>query len=426
MPVQSASRYREAIRAFRRREDGTVAIIFSITAFFLVMVTGLAIDIGRVMHAERSMASALDAAALAAAKSLLTSNLSDSEVQDVAQRYFDANMQGRGGNYAVVSSFNVDVDRVRNAVSITLDSNVPTLFANIAGIERIAVPKSSVAIFDNKDIEVGLQLDVTGSMCSPCTKMTALKDAVAGTGGLLDILLPDSGTTNSVRIGLAPFAAGVNAGRYAAAASEGRAGADGCLYERRSAALQPTDDAPYGANAALKTRADTPGAAACPSNAEVVALSDDKSMLRAEVNSWTTGGSTAGHLGAAWAWYLLSPEWASVWGGTAPAAYGTGRTDKYVILMTDGIYNTVGGINRGDSSSTATASRRFAEDTCTAMKGKGVVVYTIGFQVPSSVKGDLRNCASGPAKFYDAADGEALKAAFRAIAEEINRLRLSS
>jgi Flp pilus assembly protein TadG len=426
MPALSASPFHRATRAFRRDEDGSVAIIFGITSFFLVMVTGLAIDIGRVMHAERSMASALDAAALAAAKSMLVSNMTDAEVQEVAQRYFDANMQGHGGSYAIVNRFNVDVDRVRNSVSISVDSNVPTLFANIAGIERIAVPKSSVAIFDNKDIEIGLQLDVTGSMCMPCTKIDALKDAVAGPGGLLDILLPDSGTTNSVRIGLAPFAAGVNAGRYAAAASEGRAGADGCLYERRNVALQPTAEAPYGTDAALRARADAPGAAACPSSAEVVAMTADKSTLRSEVNSWRTGGSTAGHLGAAWAWYLLAPEWAGVWGGRAPAAYGDGRTEKYVILMTDGIYNTVGGVNRGDTSSTATASRRYAQDTCTGMKGKGVVVYTIGFQVPASVKTDLRNCASGDAKFYDAADGAALKDAFRAIAEEINRLRLSS
>jgi hypothetical protein len=423
MLARLANRLRSSAAAFRRNQDGSIAIIMGVSSFFLVMVTGLAIDVGRVMHAERAMANALDAAALAAAKGMKVSGLSDAEVQDVALRYFEANMKGHGGQYANVHSFNVSINRGNNSVGIEIDSDVPTLFANVAGISKISVPKSSVAIFDSKDIEVGLQLDVTGSMCSPCTKIAALKDAVAGDGGLLDILLPDNGTSNSVRIGLAPFAAGVNAGDYAPAVSDGRAGVDGCVYERRDAALQATEAPPAGPGA-LKVRADLPGAARCPSDAKVVAITDDKGRLKNEINGWNRPtGSTAGHLGAAWAWHLVSPEWATTWGGTAPAPYNDGRTQKFVILMTDGTYNTFGGVNSGANT---LRSKQAAQDTCSAMKAKGITVYTIGFQVPNGDKPGLRNCASSPSSFYDAADAETLRAAFRAIAEEINNLRLSS
>lgn len=416
----------KAARSFCGNEDGAVAIIFSLAAMALFLTTGLAIDVGRVMHSERTVANALDAAALAAAKGMKVSGLTDHEVEDVAQRYFNANMAGHGGTYADVQSFNVTVNRANNSVAIDVVSEVRTIFGQIAGIEKISMPRNSVAIFDTKDIEIGLQLDVTGSMCSPCSKMAALKDAVAGDGGLLDIMMPDGGTTNAVRIGYAPFAAGVNAGDYAAAVSNGRAAANGCVYERRNLADQATEAAPVG-TAALKVRADLPGAGACPTDAKVVALTDDKAHLKSELNRWSRPtGSTAGHLGAAWAWGLISPEWAGVWGGRAPAAYGDGRTEKYVILMTDGIYNTIGGVNNGDSGSTATQSRRHARDTCTAMKAKGIVVYTIGFQAPNTAKNDLRACASSHSKFYDAADGDTLRDAFRAIATEINSLRLSS
>jgi hypothetical protein len=155
----------------------------------------------------------------------------------------------------------------------------------------------------------------------------------------------------------------------------------------------------------------------------VVAMTDNKSQLRSAVNGLTTNGSTAGHLGAAWAWGLVSPEWASVWGGTAPAPYNDGRTEKYVILMTDGDYNTVGGVN---NSTNTTLSNQHAANTCSAMKGKGVVVYTIGFQVSSAAKSRLKSCASGANRFYDANDAQSLRNAFRAIAVEINSLRLSS
>lgn len=422
MPVLNFEAMQSKAGRFASNEDGAIAIVFATASFFLMMTTGLAIDIGRVMHAERTMSNAIDAAALAAAKGMKSDGLSDAEVETLAQRYFDANMAGHGGSYANVQSFNVTVNRANNSVSINLASDVPTIFGNIAGISKISVPKSSVAIFDSKDIEVGLQLDVTGSMCSPCSKMDALKDAVAGEGGLLDILMPTGGTSNKVRIGLAPFAASVNAGDYAAAVSNGRAPASGCVYERMNAADQATDRAPVG-SAALKIRADLPGANPCPTDSKVVAITDNKDKLRSEVNNMSTGGTTAGHLGAAWAWGLVSPEWAGVWGGTAPAAYGDGRTEKYVILMTDGTYNTVGGVMSGGNT---TRSKQFAQDTCSGMKAKGIVVYTIGFQVPGGDKPGLRTCASDASKFYDAADADTLRAAFRAIATEINSLRLSS
>lgn len=411
------------LRAFSHDEKGTIAIIFGLCAFVVVMVTGLAIDIGRVMHAERSITSAMDAAALAAAKSMRGTGLSDAEVEAVAQRYFEANMQGHGASYATINSFSVNVDRASNSVAINVESDVPMIFANVGGISKISVPKGSVAIFDTKNIEIGLQLDVTGSMCMPCSKIEALKDAVAGPDGLLDVLMPDGGTTNAVRIGLAPFAAGVNAGPYIAAVAGGRTPADGCVYERANSALQATDASPAGAGR-FKVRSELPGAQACPrAENRVVALTDSKQDLRTAVNGLSTDGATAGHLGASWAWGLIAPNWATVWGGTAPAAYNDGRTEKYVILMTDGDYNTVGGIMSGGNQ---TISNRYAQDTCTAMKGNGVVVYTIGFQVTNSAKARLRSCASSTSKFYDASDEETLKAAFRAIAEEINSLRLSS
>ena len=59
------------------------------------------------------------------------------------------------------------------------------------------------------------------------------------------------------------------------------------------------------------------------------------------------------------------------------------------------------------------------------MKAKGITVYTVGFQAPAGAKHTLSACASDPAKFFDATDGHKLRASFRAIANEINNLRLS-
>jgi hypothetical protein len=93
------------------------------------------------------------------------------------------------------------------------------------------------------------------------------------------------------------------------------------------------------------------------------------------------------------------------------------------ILMTDGEYNTVGGIH---SSANNAKSSQAAVDTCTEMKAKGIVVYTVGFKLNQpAAKKTMQDCASSPTNAYLASDGDALKQAFKDIAENITQLRLS-
>src|SRR6185295_9143626 len=119
--------------------------------------------------------------------------------------------------------------------------------------------------------------------------------------------------SNKVRIALAPFAAGVNAGSYAKAAADNRS-KDGCVFER-DGSEQATDTAPV-AGAYLKIAGD-PGVSNarnnCPTGAAVVPLTDSSDQLRTAISKMKTGGSTAGHLGTAWAWYMLSPAWNAIW-----------------------------------------------------------------------------------------------------------------
>jgi Flp pilus assembly protein TadG len=416
------TQFEHLIARFRKAEEGAVAITFGLTSVILILVAGLAIDSGRAYHAATKMTTALDAAALSAAKTMRVSHLSDDELKEVARRYFETNIAGTGGNYAVIDDLAIAVNRELNSISLTLASHVPTVFGRLAGVDSIAVPVAATAIYENQDIELALQLDVTGSMRG--SRLADLKVAVKD---LLDIMLPDEGTTNKVRVGLAPFSAGVNAGSYASAVSDGRS-RDGCVYERRNLADQASE-APAVGTRAFKVREDLTGRSiqSCPSSAMIVPLTDEKKLLRDTVEDYRDGGTTAGHLGTAWGWYLLSPEWANIWPSSSdPARYKDGKTIKAVVVMTDGIYNTIGGVNGGDHSSTADSAATMAIDTCTAMKAQGIRVYAIGFQAPSAALETLRSCASTDTSFFEATDGEKLRAAFRAIATELNNLRLSS
>ena len=177
------------------------------------------------------------------------------------------------------------------------------MFGRVAGVESFTLPKSAIAIFDQKDVEVSLQLDLTGSMGG--RKIADLKVA---TKNLIDILLPDNKTGQKIRVGYAPFSAGVNVGDLLKAVDGNRASPNNCTYERLTTAMEATDAGPY-AKDAFKIRADLTGAVQqCP-NTPIVPMTDDKAKLKSTVDTFNAVSSTAGQLGAAWAWYLVSPNW---------------------------------------------------------------------------------------------------------------------
>ncbi len=103
-------------------------------------------------------------------------------------------------------------------------------------------------------------------------------------------------------------------------------------------------------------------------------MTNDKADLNSKIDSFVADGWTAGAVGTAFAWYMLSPDWAEIWpDDSTPASYSDPKTKKYAILMTDGEYNTwYNGNSNGDASQQAVT-------LCANMKAKGIKVYTVGF-----------------------------------------------
>lgn len=417
--------FAERMRHGGRDEGGSIAVIFAICTFVLVMALGLAIDVGRIIHTKSRLVSAADASVLAAAKRMHDTQLSTADLTALARSFFDANMNASGTSFGTVSAFDVIVDRPNSTVSVSVNADVPMTFARISGIENVSLPALATAAFNPMDIEVSLSLDLTGSMCSPCSKIDDLKVAA---NDLVDILLPSSKKANKVRVALAPFAAGVNAGPFAALVTDNRS-TDSCVFER-DGSEQATDASPGSGNF-LKAAGDRGVSRSrnnCPSGSSIVPLTDSAGTLRTAISDLRTGGTTAGHLGTAWAWYLLSPEWKSVWpAASAPTNYGDPKTIKAAILMTDGVYNTFGGAcdrTCSDNSAEARTSQELARSLCRGMRDKGVLVYTVGFMLSDPVAEEvLRDCAGS--RFYRAENRETLRRAFSDIAQDLLNLRLS-
>lgn len=165
----------------------------------------------------------------------------------------------------------------------------------------------------------------------------------------------------------------------------------------------------------------------------VTPLTSDKDVLFAESAALDDYGLTAGHLGGAWAWYLLSPEWGYLWpnGENAPSEYGAENTVKVAILMTDGVYNReyCNGVVAGTihNCNAPASSTNQARELCTRMKAAGITIYTVGFNISanSSPAITMRNCASDLSKYFLPATGEELVQSFAEIGQNITDLRLS-
>jgi hypothetical protein len=136
-----------------------------------------------------------------------------------------------------------------------------------------------------------------------------------------------------------------------------------------------------------------------------------------------------------------------------PLDYGTPRTDKVAIILTDGVNqnyvcttdcgasgntipdysaygmaaeNRLGLTNPNSATQWAQKLDQRMLEICTAMKARDIILYTITFQVSSqSVKTLFRTCASDPAKYFDDGTSADLSDTFRRIAEELRRLRLA-
>ncbi|MFC5343060.1 pilus assembly protein TadG-related protein [Brevundimonas staleyi] len=171
-------------------------------------------------------------------------------------------------------------------------------------------------------------------------------------------------------------------------------------------------------------------------------LSSNITTIKSQIDGLTASGSTGGHVGVAWGWYTVSPNFNSMWSSSGAAGAYARETLKAVVLMTDGEYNSAycSGVISQDSTTGSDANATHINcdapngsafdqsmALCTAMKQAGVIVYTVGFQVVNDQRARnlVNGCASSPDYVYLPTSGSDLRQSFQAIGRDITNLRIS-
>jgi len=408
---------------------GNIAMMFCFSVGVFVVGAGLAIDYGQAAKVRATLQDAADAAALAAS---VAGDLTDGQRKNIAFTKFMANI----ADSPLAAAAQPVVTIEHGAAKVGATAAVPTAFMRIANINSIAVGVENHVVGTGKRIELALVTDITGSMADTRNGMPKIDGLKLAAADLLDIVLPNNAVPGAARVALVPFANYVNAGSYATqvtnlAPTRNIAGVTNylisCVTERTG--TEAYTDALPGPSAWIgaSVNGNSPnnysldgqclrnsgnGSSELPG---IIPLSEDKTALLNEINSFTPAGSTAGHLGTAWGWYLISPAWQAIWGlATPPVAYHDPEVIKAVVIMTDGEYNT-------QYSSTSSTDQALA--LCGAMKASGIEVFTVGFGIDPSeatvAEDTLTRCASGIGHYFFPYDSAALRQAFNQIGNQL-------
>jgi Flp pilus assembly protein TadG len=422
MPVQSKTPLQQT---FARDEKGAVAITFALVATLLFGFTALAVDISRHWNATTKIGQGLDAAALAGAK-LIDRAASDGEIQTAVQAYFAQHIANMNIGGVTINPLQIAIDRRVSTVNATATGTMDTTFARVIGYDTLNFNKTSEVSYKLRKVEVVLSLDTTGSM-APAGKIDALK---SGAKDVVDVLFDEAANEEHVKIGLVPWAAAVNAGSLAPLVSNNQS-VDQCVLERLGSSAA-TDAAPYGANALRASPGPAPNPYQfyeCPLNVVTpMRKMTSRDFLKSEIDSYTTTGGTAGHIGTAWGYYMLSPDWASVLPAESqPKPFNPADTLKAIVILTDGEFNmsyvTPGAYNPAQQTD---ESYQMFQSICTQMRQRRILVYTIGFQLNNArAQAELAACSEEAGQTFTAATNDELKATFRKIAQQIMQLRVS-
>lgn len=443
-------KYLKSGRPYLHDKKGTVAPLFGLMVIPMLAITGAAIDIGQAITAEKNMQNALDSATVA----ICGGGTGQQTTEEILRAFLTAELDGTNLSLAPaadpsappVAASNNELELSDTSAAADgsfnpkVKTTVPTSILKLIGINEIDINAEASVMCGAKRLELSVVVDVTGSMDDRVGGVRKIDSMKAAATDLLAIFERNM-SAGATRIGMVPFSESVRIPTSLQAQVRDypsrtyrfkkRGGGNkwrtynltDCVTERNGN-HRFTDDAP-GPGRWLNPMYSSDGD--CKPSQTLIPMTTDHAQLQTAIDGLDAAGGTAGHIGTAWGWYMLSPEWHSVWPESSkPEENNEEELIKATIIMTDGDYNTeyCRGVNDStiNCNSPNGSSRAQAEQLCSNMKDDGIVVYAIGFGISSGSSQErlLKDCATDDTKWFFPYDGEQLRAAFQTIGKQLS------
>ncbi len=473
-------------KKFLADEGGAMSFLILPMFILLIVLAGLAIDMYSEETYREDLQDAVDRGGLAAGaphQGLVP--------EDVVQAYVDARTFSEVEIDAVVE---VEATTTSTRIKVGAGYEMPTIIFSLFEDNSMPVVAGAEVFEGEEDVEISLVLDISGSMArSTSTNTTEKRLAIMRNAAKTFVTaMLDRDNAQKVSISIIPYAGQVNAGSFfdmIVSSPSYPAYANKCV--EFTDADFATASLPVGLGRGqspqfqnFRFEGDYGHEADwgwCPKNSRgVLPLSRDEAVLHAFIDNFRAHDGTGTNVGLKWGLALLDPSTQPLIAALTlppynevvsdfanrPAAYGAARTQKFMVVMTDGniryqnrpttsYLNTtawqdywgsgpIPGSNGtstnllsryASSRSTLTSSTARTLDenlrsqqflsVCDIARQKGINVFTIGFDITTTqdAYNEMRDCATVPANFFDV-DGADLYAAFSQITVFIRKLQL--
>ncbi|MGJ4927983.1 pilus assembly protein TadG-related protein [Bradyrhizobium sp. HKCCYLS2038] len=203
---------RRVLRRFAGDQRGNIATIFAIALVPILAFVGAGVDYSRVNAARSSMQAALDSTALMLSRDLAQGTITAADVGTKANNYFKALYTSTDTqSVSVTATYVASTTTTPSNIQLSADGQMATQFMKVVNFPTMSFSSKATTTWGDVKMRVALALDNTGSMASS-NKMTALQNAVAGSGGLIDQLSALAKAPGDVYISVVPFAKVVNVG----------------------------------------------------------------------------------------------------------------------------------------------------------------------------------------------------------------------
>lgn len=149
-------------RTYTKRLAGLVELVTILALPFLLLLTGLAFDMGRAYLVKAKLFAAVDAAAIAAARAI---EEGDAAANAAAQAYFNANISADflGSTPTLVLPSSYPSDSAGNiTIDISANAAMPTSLLNMFGYDD--VPVSAVAQATRRPVDIAFVVDNSSSL----------------------------------------------------------------------------------------------------------------------------------------------------------------------------------------------------------------------------------------------------------------------
>ncbi len=454
---------RNRLRRFRDDESGVMVFLGMFIFLIILMTGGIAVDYMRNEQNRTMLQHTLDRAVLAAAD--LDQSLDPTQV---VNSYFEK--PGMGDFLAEV---NVDEGLNFRTVSAKAQATQPAEYLQFVGRDTLVASASATAEERIAKVEISMVLDISGSMGSN-NKMGNLRDAART---FVDTVITPE-TQDLISVSVVPYTSHVNAGPmiFDELNTAQKHNFSHCVefedHEFSTTVFNTNRTYEQGQHVEFSSRSSgditNPG---CPQRSyeRISPFSQNASALKSQIGNLRARANTSIFLGMKWAVSLLDPSFRPIVDSLVtkgdidatfsgrPAEYDDPETLKTVILMTDGVNVTTRRVadwaysveshyvhwdrfpvyyylnryvNHWQHNQfyytkyTSSEGDRLLDDICDAAKDRGIVIWSVGFEVNDHGADVMRDCASSPAHFFRV-EGVEITEAFEAIARQINQLRLT-